>query len=241
MVKATYISPLSPPISLKLPKEVNEISKFFKNNSNQPQKKSYAQVLANSNMTNIALETLKIKETFLYLQNKKIEQVQKIISGNNNKPRPHINMTTKGPSCKQIIIPINNELVNKFLKDMSMYIININHALKNIKSKVMVDFICVEDKSIIILTNNIANPSDLQEVEKYVKNMLYTEVDQTSFPRLPQSKSYLMNQLNTQMLSDDVKKILKNNHIFNDIVLAFKPRIIKVSLKSDMFIICIDI
>jgi len=150
-------------------------------------------------------------------------------------------MTTKGPSCKQIIIPINNELVNKFLKDMSMHIININHALKNIKSKVMVDFICIEDKGIIILTNNIANPSDLQEVEKYIKNMLYIEVDQISFPRLPQSKSYLMNQLNTQMSSDNVKKILKNNHIFNDIVLAFKPRIIKVSLKSDMSIICIDI
>jgi len=125
---------------------------------------------------------------FLHLQNKKIDQVQKIISGDNNKPRPHINMTMRGPSYKQIIVLMNNEMANKFLKDTSMHIININHAFKNIKLKVMADFICIEDKGIIILTNNT---SDLQEVEKYVKNVSYTEVDQISSPRLPQSKSYL--------------------------------------------------
>jgi len=40
-IKLTYISPLPPPISAKMLKEVNEISKFFKKNNN-PQKKSYA-------------------------------------------------------------------------------------------------------------------------------------------------------------------------------------------------------
>jgi len=73
--------------------------------------------------------------------------------------------------------------------------------------------------------NRAWHPSDLQEVEKYVKNMSYTEVDQISSLRLPQSKSYLKivgipyltDQSNTQMSSDNVKRILKNNHIFNDI------------------------
>ena len=40
---------------------------------------------------------------------------------------------------------------------------------------------------------------------------------------------------------DDVEKILKNNHIFNDVILALKPRIIKVSPKLDIAIIWIDI
>ena len=48
------------------------------------------------------------------------------------------------------------------------------------------------------------------------------------------------NQTHTFLLKD-IKKILKNNHIFNNIVLAFRPRIIKVSPKSDMAIIWIDI
>ena len=41
IVKPTYISPLPPPTPAKMPKEVNEISKFFKKNDN-PQKKLYA-------------------------------------------------------------------------------------------------------------------------------------------------------------------------------------------------------
>jgi len=43
------------------------------------------------------------------------------------------------------------------------------------------------------------------------------------------------------MSFDNVEKILENNHIFNDIVLMSKPRIIKVSPKLDMSIIWIDI
>ena len=40
-VKPTYVSSLLPPILAKMPKEINEISKFFKNND-KLQKKSYA-------------------------------------------------------------------------------------------------------------------------------------------------------------------------------------------------------
>ena len=38
-----------------------------------------------------------------------------------------------------------------------------------------------------------------------------------------------------------VENIIKKNHIFNNIVLALKPQIIKVFPKSDMAIIWIDI
>ena len=40
---------------------------------------------------------------------------------------------------------------------------------------------------------------------------------------------------------DKVKRILKNNHIFNDVVLVLKLRIVKVSPKSDIAIIWINI
>jgi len=83
-----YIFFLPPPIPAKSAKKINEISKYFK--QQQPtnyRQKSYAQVLAKqSNLTNIARETLKIKETFPNLQNKKIEIVQKIISSQ-DKPK----------------------------------------------------------------------------------------------------------------------------------------------------------
>ena len=186
---------------------------------------------------------------FPKLQNNKINQVQKIINSSDSKLKPQINMTTKGLSHKQVIVPMNSKVVGRFLKDSSMYIININHALRNIKSEIMADFICVKNKDIIISTNNVASPSDLQEIEKYVKSLLANDSDQISSPRLPQSKSYLKivsilyvnKQSNSHISLEDIKKILKNNHIFNNIVLASRLRIIKVSLKSDMAIIWINI
>jgi len=92
-------------------------------------------------MSNITIETLKIKEAFLNLLNKKIDLVQKVINGSNIKPKPKINMTTKSPSRKQVIVLMNNKLAKKFIKDFSMHVANINCALKNIQSNMIADFI----------------------------------------------------------------------------------------------------
>ena len=141
------------------------------------------------------------------------------------------------------------ENMKYFMRESSIHVININRALKDIKSNVMADFVHLNDKGIIISTNNVAGPSDLQEIEKYVKNTLCAVADQIAMLMLPQSKSYLKiigipfvsEFTNSWITSDNVKKILKANHIFNDIVLASKPRVIKVSPKSDMSIVWIDI
>jgi len=73
--------------------------------------------------------------------------------------------------------------------------------------------------------------------------------NQIKSPRLSQSKSYLKifsipylsKVTNACLFSDDVEKILKANHIFNDIILVLKLRVIKVSSKLDMSIVWIDI
>jgi len=208
IVKPTYVSPLPPPILAKSPKKVIEILKYFKKNLPSAQKKSYTQVSSNLSTSNIAKETLKIKEAFPNLQNKKIKQVQKLISSN-NKSKPCINMTTKEPSCKQVIVPMNINNSRKFIKNSSTHIINI-------KSNVMADFICIEDKGIVISTNNVASPSDLQEIEGYIKNLSYVDADQIKALRLPQFKLYLKivgilylsEQSNTCLFSNNVEKII---------------------------------
>ena len=68
------------------PKEVNDISKFFKKNNNL--KKSYTQASSKSQSNNVMINTLKIKEMFLKLQNRKINQVQKIVNSIKNKIKP---------------------------------------------------------------------------------------------------------------------------------------------------------
>ena len=98
---------------------------------------------------------------FPKLLNKKIDTIQKVINRNNKKPKLRINMTTKGSLYKQVIIPISNELGKRFTKDSSSHIININHALKNIKSNICTDYISSDNKGIIITTNNVTSNSDL--------------------------------------------------------------------------------
>jgi len=182
VVKPTFVSVIPPPIPAKSPKEVKEISKFFKKIEKPAINKSYAQASSpkpksNATSSNIAMNTLKIKEAFSNLPNRKINTIQKIVNGSNDKPKPRLNMTTKGLSCKQVIVPINNDLSKRFIKDLAAHVININCALKNIKSNVCADFICADNKGIIIMSNNIASNSDLQEIEKYVKNFLQTNDD----------------------------------------------------------------
>ena len=50
----------------------------------------------------------------------------------------------KGPSKKHIIIPMSNDNNAKFVRNSSTYIANINRALRNAKSEVLVDFICLD-------------------------------------------------------------------------------------------------
>ena len=154
-------------------------------------------------------------------------------------------MTTKGPSHKQVIIPMGNDIAKEFIKESNSHVTNINHALKAIKSNMIADFICVDDKGIVVTTNNVVSSSDLQEIKKYVKNSLSSNADKVTLVRLSQSKSYLKivgipfisKKTNSHIALNEIEDVLKNNHIFNNIVLASKPHVIKVSPKSDMAII----
>ena len=154
-------------------------------------------------------------------------------------------MMMKGLSWKQIIILINNDNKIKFIEENSTYITNMNRALKNIKSKVMANFIWFDQSSIIIVTNKVVLPLNLQIIEKYVKNTNHIEANKVKAFCLPQSKSYLkiisifylLENTNIPILADIVELIIKSNHIFNNIVVVSRLRIIKMSPKSDMAII----
>ena len=89
--------------------------------------------------------------------------------------------------------------------------------------------------------------SDLAIIEKYVKNINNISLDNIDCPHLLKSKSYLKiielpYQMEQGMLTpESVEGILKNLHLFENIVLTFKPQVIKVSTKSDIVVVWIDI
>ena len=88
-------------------------------------------------------------------------------------------------------------------------------------------------------------------INNYVKNSNDVNSLQVEDARLPMSKSYLKiiripyypysDNCQTKLSSNDIKNILKQNHIFDNISLTSKPRVIKVSLKSDIALVWIDI
>ena len=138
--------PLPPPLPAKSVKEVNAISKYFQNKKplieNKKKKgsnptKSYAQASKSHATTS---NVLKIKEAFPALNTKKIDQVNNIVKGN-PKLKLKIQMTTKGFSRKQVIIPMSKDNINVFMKNSFLHVANINRQLCNAKLEVIIDYI----------------------------------------------------------------------------------------------------
>ena len=77
------------------------------------------------------------------LSNKKIEELNRLIFNKSEKPKPKINMTTKGPSCKQVIVPMDSDNIKSFMTASSDHIINLNCTLKGIKLDLIINFICI--------------------------------------------------------------------------------------------------
>ena len=50
-------------------------------------------------------------------------------------------------------------------------IVNTNRFLKEVKLEVSVDFICLNNKGLLLTTNKVAASSDLKIIEKYLKEL----------------------------------------------------------------------
>jgi len=55
------------------------------------------------------------------------------------------------------------------MNESSAHILNMNRALKNIKSDIAVDFICSDVAGIVVVTNKVVFSSDLQTIKQYIK------------------------------------------------------------------------
>ena len=141
---------------------------------------------------------------------------------------------------------MSGENISSFMKSSSLHVANLNRLLRNAKSEVLTDYIHSDPIGITIVTNKVSQQSDMVIINNYVKsldNINSLQVDELHHPK---SKSYLkiisipfFPHANSQerLTLNDIKTILKQNHIFDNISLASKPRVIKVSPKSDIAIV----
>ena len=71
------------------------------------------------------------------------------------------------------------------MESSSAYITNLNRALKNIKSEVMADFVCIDQTDIIIVSNKVTSSLNLQTIKKYIKNTNLINSNKVNAPQLP--------------------------------------------------------
>jgi len=141
---------------------------LFSSTSSKPISQSYTQTFK-KNIKNI----VKIKENFLNLLAQKVKEVHKVLN-NLKKNKSKLNITTKSPPRKQVIILMSSLNTNKFIAKSNQHIANINIFLKNVKSNILADFIWTDNKEMII-TNKIVANSNFRVIENYIKNV--DEVD----------------------------------------------------------------
>ena len=113
-----------------------------------------------------------------------MDQIHKIVNST-PKSKPRIQITTKGLSRKQIIIPMSNDNILKFMKESLFYVANINQALKNAKLEILVDFICSDIASITVITNKVVIQSNLYIIENYIKKVNDIDIININTPCLP--------------------------------------------------------
>ena len=162
-VKISIIPPLILPCPVKSNKGIKK--KVVNKNAKPTKPKSYIQV----SVTNIN-SIIKIKKNFSDLLLKKIEKVHKAVN-DQKKIKYRINIMTKGPLYRQVIILMDSDNSTMILTKLLVYVVNINSALRNIKSNIITDFIYNDYRGLIITTNNVTSSSDFNIIKNYVKNI----------------------------------------------------------------------
>ena len=91
---------------------------------------------------------------------------------------------TKSLSRKQIIISMYINNAERVMSQSNIHITNINRLLK---AEISTDYIHSDNKRIVITTNKAAISSDLNIMEKYMKELNNVDLNNVMNPRLLQS------------------------------------------------------
>ena len=188
-----------------------------------------------------------MKEVFPTLSADEVGKMLKVKNSGGSMKKPKINMTTRGQSRREVIIPITKANAELIVNSAYIHISNVIKCLKNSKSDTFADFIQFNVNRIIITTNKPASDLNLSTIEKYLKNVQNVNLKSIESPRLPKSKSYIKivrlsysSELGV-MTPDIIEGVLKDSHLFKDMILASKPHIIEASPKSDKAVVWVDI
>ena len=127
-------------------------------------------------------DVLQLKEAFPSLSVDEVGKIMKAKNSSEGKKKPKINIMTRELSRKQVIISMAKLNAKLIINSANLHISNINKCLKKIKSDIITDFIHLTNNRLIITMNKLANTSNLNMIEKYIKNIQNINLDLINCP-----------------------------------------------------------
>ena len=103
-------------------------------------KKSYAQA-SKTNISSSIEDVIRVKEVFPTLSADEVGKMLKAKNSSGGTKKPKINMTTRGQSRREVIIPMTKTNAELIVNSAHIHISNINKCLRNSKSDIFADFI----------------------------------------------------------------------------------------------------
>ena len=86
-------------------------------------------------------DVLQVKEVFPSLLVDEVEKMLKAKNSRKGSKKPRINITTREPLRKEVIIPMTKQITELIVNSAHIHITNVNKCLKNSKSDIITDFI----------------------------------------------------------------------------------------------------
>jgi len=172
-------STMKPIVPTSLNNNVETVIKKVLKPSNM--KKLYAQASKSNVSCNIE-EVLRVKEAFPSLSADEVGKMLKVKNSSENNRKPKVNMMTREPSKKEVIILMAKTNAELIINLAHIHISNVNKCLKNSKLDIIADFICVTNNGIIITMNKPANTLNLSTIEKYLKSIENVNLDLIESP-----------------------------------------------------------
>ena len=109
-----------------------------------------------------------MKEVFPALSADEVGKMLKAKNSGVDNKKPKINMMTREPSRREVIIPMTKVNAELIVNSAHIYISNVNNCLKIFKSNIIADSIWINVNGIVITTNKLANNWEiLEKCQKY--------------------------------------------------------------------------
>jgi len=158
-------------------------------------------------------------------------------------------ITTHGPTRHQVLIPLDTPTAEVVVANATTAVESCNRDLVEAHSKLRVESVYKAWDGISMSTNFVASTAELEVIKQWLKKVADLAASTVVKPRLPQSKSFLKildvpywgNNSSLPITQAQVESVIANTPIFEGVVLASHPCIMKASPSSDMSVIWIDI